>query len=534
MERRNFLRAATISVAGIPVMFSACTPARRPDSDRDVQIHPDDFPLRELTLTDLRSRLTAGKETSRTLTQQYLDRIAAFDAELHSVIEVNPDALAEADVLDQEWKAGKDRGPLHGIPVLVKDNIDVAGKMMNTAGALAMAGNYPVQDAGIIVRLREAGAVILGKANLSEWANFRSNWSSSGWSSRGGQTRNPYELQRNPCGSSSGSGAAVAANLCAIAIGTETNGSIICPASSNGIVGIKPTVGLWSRSGIIPISQTQDTAGPMTRTVTDAAIVLGLLAGEDARDAATGMAAGKFVRDYSVFLDSGALKGKRLGVEKSYMKKNPRVDEVLRQSLDALRDAGAELVEVDLLKRVEAIGSDEYTVLLYEFKAGVNAYLAGAKAPVRDLAEVIEYNKKHASSAMPIFGQDILEESQAKGGLDSPEYKKALKNVVETSRSAIDELLVKNDLAAIIAPSYGPPGCTDHVNGDYSTGYGFSGPAAMAGYPHITVPMGFVSGLPIGLSFVGTAFSEGSLLGLAYAFERISQARRVPMGLAAL
>lgn len=528
MERRHFIRTAFVSTAGIPLVLAGCKPIQQPDVDADVQIHPDEFALREATLADLRSLLSTNKETARSLAKKYLDRIAIVDKDLRSVIEINPDALAEADAMDGEMKDGKDRGPLHGIPVLVKDNIDVAGKMMNTAGSLALDGNYPQTDAGIIKRLREAGAVILGKTNLSEWANFRSEWSSSGWSSRGGQTRNPYDIQRNPCGSSSGSGTAVAANLCAVAIGTETNGSIICPASMNGIVGIKPTVGLWSRSGIIPISHTQDTAGPMARTVSDAAILLGALAGDDARDKATELAKGRVIGDYTTFLDSGALKGKRLGVEKSYLKKHPQVDDLIAKSLEIIRKAGAEVVEVDFLEKVRAIGGDEYQVLLYEFKAGVDAYLATSQAKVRNLAEVIAFNNNHASSAMPIFGQDILELSQAKGGLETPEYLEALENVVKTSRSAIDGTLREFKLDAILAPSYGPPGCIDHVNGDYSTGYGFSGPAAMAGYPHVTVPMGFVSGLPIGLSFVGGAFTEGPLIGLAFAFEQLTKARQAP------
>ena len=531
MRRRSFLNTSgsfLISATALPLIINACKPIRKPDEDMDVQVHPDDFPLNEATIADLQALMKSGKKNSGNLTQLYLDRIARIDPKLRSVLQLNPDALAEAKALDTERAAGKVRGPLHGIPVLVKDNVDIAGKMMNTAGSLALEGNIPEQDAGIIVRLRDAGAVILGKTNLSEWANFRSNWSSSGWSSRGGQTANPYDLSRNPCGSSSGTGSAVSANLCAVGIGTETNGSIICPSSINGLVGIKPTIGLWSRSGIIPISHTQDTAGPMTRTVTDAAILLGALAGPDPRDPVTQTGAGKTAADYTAFLNAKALSGKRLGVERSYMKKHPQVDELLAAALKKIRDAGGEVVEVDFLEKLKGIGSDEYTVLLYEFKDGVNKYLADARAQVKNLAEVIAFNKAHASSAMPIFGQDILEEAQAKGDLKSEEYRKAVENVVNTSRRAIDELMVSEKLDAICAPSYGPSWCTDHVNGDYSTGYGFSGPAAMAGYPHITVPMGFVSGLPIGFSFVGRAFSEGSLIGLAFAFESIIQARRSP------
>jgi amidase len=532
MKRRAFVLNVGITGIGIPVFLTSCGRLPGPDKDTEKQFHPDDFQLNEITVDQLQSMFREGKMTVRAATQLYLDRIAQLDhagPSLRSVIQINPDALSIADAMDAEIKTGKYRGKLHGIPVLVKDNIDTADKMMNTAGSLALEGNYPKEDAYIIRRLRESGAVLLGKTNLSEWANFRSDQSSSGWSSRGGQTLNPYLLNRNPCGSSSGSGSAVSANLCAVAIGTETNGSIICPSSVSGVVGIKPTVGLWSRSGIIPISRTQDTAGPMARTVSDAAIMLSALVGKDENDPVTQSIDGKFQNDYTVFLDRNGLNGKRLGVEKSYLKRIPAVDELYSKNLDLLRSAGAELVEVDFLEQMKGIGKDEFTVLLYEFKDGLNKYLAGAAGgKVKSLEELINYNKEHAAVMMPFFTQDILEQSQQTDGLESQAYKDALKNILNISRNAINGIMDKFKLDAIIGPSYGPAWCTDHINGDYSTGYGFSGPAAMAGYPHITVPMGFVSGLPIGLSFFGKAFSEASLLTIAYGFEQKSGAREMP------
>jgi amidase len=532
MKRRKFIQYSAIASMGLPAIISACSGKGSPDVDPDsVSSTVNDFALNETTIADIQQMFRDGKATVRSITEQYLSRIESIDqagTSLNSVIEVNPDALKIADELDEEFKSGKIRGPLHGIPVLVKDNIDTGDRMMNTAGSLALEGNYPEQDAFIISKLRTAGAVILGKTNLSEWANFRSNQSSSGWSSRGGQTKNPYQVDRNPCGSSSGSGAAVSANLCAVAIGTETNGSIICPASINGVVGIKPTIGLWSRTGIIPISATQDTAGPMARTVRDAAILLGALSGVDAKDQASNGLSEKIITDYTVFLDKDGLKGKRIGLEKSYLRKNEKVDGLLSQAIEQLTKQGAQIIEVELLKKLESIGSDEYQVLLYEFKDGVNKYLSGAKAKVKNLGEVIAFNRAHADVAMPIFTQDILEESQSKGDLGTPEYQNALKRLLFTTRNAINQTMEEFQLDAISGPSYGPSWCTDHVNGDYSTGYGFSGPAAIAGYPHITVPMGFVSGLPIGLSFFGQAFMEPKLISMAYAYEQVSQNRRPP------
>jgi amidase len=430
--------------------------------------------------------------------------------------------------MDNERKAGKVRGPLHGIPVLVKDNVDIAGKMMTTAGALALEGNHAAQDAFIIKQLKAAGAVILGKTNLSEWANFRSNRSTSAWSSRGGQTRMPYILDRNPSGSSSGSGSAVSANLCAVAIGTETDGSVVSPSSVNGLVGIKPTVGLLSRTGIIPISKTQDTAGPMARTVKDAVMLLTALAGMDEADAATVASKGKTEADYTKFLDSAGLSGKRIGIEKSFLKGNEAVVSLFKEAIAVLKSKGAKIKEIDLLSELKTIGDAEYLVLLYEFKDGLNKYLAASNAKVKSLADVIDFNKKNEGKAMPFFKQETLEMAQSKGGLDSKEYLDALKKSTTTSRNAIDTILKKNKLTAIVGPTNGPACCIDLINGDYDTGFSFSSPAAMAGYPHITVPMGEVLGLPMGLSFFGTAYAEPELIKLAYAYEQASKKRMLP------
>jgi amidase len=390
-----------------------------------------------------------------------------------------------------------------------------------------MEGHKAAEDAFIIKKLREAGAVLLGKTNLSEWANFRSSRSSSGWSSRGGQTNNPYNPVRNPCGSSSGSGVAVAANLCTLAIGTETDGSIVCPASVNGIVGIKPTVGLWSRSGIIPISHTQDTAGPMARTVKDAAILLGALAGTDAADSATNQTNRKEYTDYVQFCDANGLQGKRIGIEKSLLKGHEAVDALLQKAISTLKNKGAEIVEVEVMNKMKSIGNGEFLVLQYEFKNDLNKYLSTANAKVKSLKEVIDFNKQHESVAMPYFKQETLESSETKGGLDSKEYIDALNNNLTIARNAIDSTLKELNLDAIMGPTTGPTWCTDLVNGDHFTGYETSTPAAVAGYPHITVPMGFVFGLPVGLSFFGSAYTEGSLIKIAYAYEQASK-NRVP------
>jgi amidase len=399
---------------------------------------------------------------------------------------------------------------------------------MTTAGSLALVGNVAAKDAFIVEKLRESGAVLLGKTNLSEWANFRSTRSSSGWSSRGGQTRNPYILDRNPCGSSSGTGTAVAANLCAIGIGTETDGSIGCPSSINGLVGLKPTVGLWSRTGIIPISVTQDTAGPMTRTVKDAAILLGALCGVDPADSFTQKSEGKFFTDYTSFLKNDGLKGKRIGVEKSFLKVHEGVDALLQEALEAMRKAGAEIIEVDFREKVKGVSKDEYLVLQFQFKDGVNKYLSTSNAKVKSLAEVIKFNNENESKAMPFFKQEILTGSDEKGSLDSKEYTDAVTRMQEAARKGIDDMLKEFKLDTIIGPTNGPSWCTDLVNGDSFTGYGMYSTAAVAGYPHISVPMGLVQGLPVGLTFIASEYEEGKLLTIGYAYEQASKKRKAP------
>lgn len=489
-----------------------------------------DFALHEKSIPDLQAAMAQGQFTSRRLTELYLEQIARLNPMVNAVLELNPDAPAIADALDEERQAQGPRGPLHGIPILLKDNIDTADSMHTTAGSLALLDAHPAQDAFLVQRLRAAGAIILGKTNLSEWANFRSTRSTSGWSSRGGQTRNPYALDRNPCGSSSGSGVAVAANLCAAAIGTETDGSIICPAHANGIVGLKPTVGLVSRAGIVPIAHSQDTAGPMTRTVTDAAILLGALTGVDPRDPATEESAGKFHTDYTQFLDVDGLRGARLGVARGFFGQNPQVDEIMAASIDLMRHLGAEMVDPVSLDNLTLFSDTELTVLLYEFKADLNAYLAGLgpHAPVKSLADVIAFNEAHAAQVMPFFGQDLMIMAQEKGPLTEQAYREALANNHRLARQeGIDAARQAHQLDAIIAPSGGPAWLTDWVNGDHYGG-GSSSPAAVAGYPSITVPAGFVFGLPVGISFFSTAYQEPTLLRLAFAFEQASLARRPP------
>jgi amidase len=533
MNRRNFLKESSrLTLPLFALTYAACDPRHRNESAQTLENGhwTDEFLLNEVTIGELQEKMRTGALTSKAIAELYLKRIDAVDKHgplLKAVIELNPDALAIAGRLDRERKSNFIRGPLHGIPVLIKDNIDTADNMMTTAGSLAMVGNKAAHDAFIVQRLREAGAVILGKTNLSEWANFRSSRSTSGWSSRGGQTRNPYALDRNPCGSSSGSGVAVASNLCAVAIGTETNGSIACPSSINGIVGIKPTVGLWSRSGIIPISQTQDTAGPMARTVTDAAILLGALTGNDPADPATSRRDDKRVTDYSSFLKPG-LSGKRIGVEKSFLKNHEAVDALLNRALAQLKDAGATIVEVDLLKKLKPLNGEEFKVLKYEFKDGLNRYLASAHAPVKSLKEIIDFNRRNEARAMPFFKQETLEKAESVGGLDSQEYIEARNTLLRITRDAIDSTLKENNLDAVCGPANGPSWCTDLINGDAFTGYGMYSSAAMAGYPSVTVPMGNVVGLPIGLSFLGTAYQEGQLLQIAYAYEQVSKNRKRP------
>ncbi|MGD8327873.1 MAG: amidase [Acidobacteriota bacterium] len=540
MKRREFLEAGFL-VTGVAV--AGCTTAGEeggaastgeagaagPAGARAPQTM---FELEEATISDLQERMASGELSAVAITDLYLGRIDALDKQgpaVNAMIELNPDAPAIAAQLDEERDAGNVRGPLHGIPVVIKDNIDTADRMQTTAGSMALAGSIAAQDSTVAAKLREAGAVILGKANLSEWANFRSERSSSGWSGRGGQTNNPYALDRNPCGSSSGSGVAASANFCAAAIGTETNGSIVCPANANSLVGIKPTVGLVSRAGIIPISHTQDTAGPMTRTVADAAAVLGALTGVDPRDDATSASEGRAQNDYTQFLDADGLRGARIGVARNFFGFHERVDALMEEAIDAMRRQGAEVVDPVELRLGDA-GDASYQVLLYEFKADLNAYLGalGPTAPVHSLEEAIAFNEQNAAVEMPYFRQEIFEEAQEKGPLTSPEYRDALATATRLSRGeGIDALMDRERLDAIVAPTDGPPWPTDLVTGDHYIG-GSSSPAAIAGYPDITVPMGYVFGLPVNISFFGRAWSEAVLIRIAYAFEQATMARRPP------
>lgn len=530
MDRRDFLGAGL--AAGLSASASAAGGAPSAEAAPGGE-------LQETGILALQRQMAAGTLTSEVLVQRYLERMDALDSggpALRSVIERHAGALAAAHELDAERAARGPRGPLHGIPLLVKDNIDTADGMANSAGSLALAGSRPVRDAGLVERLRTAGAVLLGKTNLSEWANFRSTRSSSGWSGRGGQTLNPYVLDRSPCGSSSGSGAATAAGLCAAAVGTETDGSIVCPAKACGLVGVKPTVGLVSRSGIIPISATQDTAGPMARTVEDAAVLLAGLAGPDPRDAATAGIPAGYGFDFLSALRPAALRGVRLGVVRSMFGENPRVAQCMEAALGDLSRLGAELVEVDTRAHRE-VGEAEWIVLQYEFKAGLNSYLAGlgTGAPVGSLAELIDYNQREAARAMPWFGQEIFLLCEQRGGLDSVEYLEALATCRRLAREeGIDRMLAEHDLAALIAPTGDPAFTIDLVNGDHYTGGGTSTLAAVAGYPHVTVPMGKVSGLPVGVSFFAGAWSEARLLGFAYAYEQATRHRQTPRFLPSL
>ncbi|MFV8335569.1 amidase [Flavobacterium sp. RSP29] len=533
MKRRSFITTATLASAGLTtLLITGCTSGtKKDDNSISVEDSNEVFELDEETIGGLREKLASGKYTSEQLVQLYLKRINAIDKngpQLNSVIEINPDAVAIAVVMDKEMKAGKIRGPLHGIPVLIKDNIDTADKMQTTAGSLAMVGNIASKDAFVVKKLREAGAIIIGKTNLSEWANFRSTQSCSGWSSRGGQTKNPYILDHNPCGSSAGSGTAVSANLCVVAVGTETDGSIVCPASVNGIVGIKPTVGLVSRSGIIPISKTQDTAGPMARTVTDAAILLGVMAAVDQDDAVTLESKGKAQKDYTNFLDVNALKGKRIGVEKKPQGNNKYINALLDDAIDLLKKQGAVIIEIDYLDKINALGQAEFEVLQYEFKDGLNNYLATANAKVKNLKEVIDFNRSNEDKAMPYFKQETLESSNLKKGLDDKKYTEALTVSFEGSKGILDRVFKENKLDAICGITMGPACSIDVIYGDRWGGYSLTSPAAASGYPHITVPNGMVYDLPVGLSFFGIPYTEGELIGLGYAYEQASKKRLKP------
>ncbi len=539
MDRRSFLQqtvigGAAMAAGSVPRDARGAQPAPERIASTALSVGEE---VAERSVDDLRKALDSGQLTARSLTQAYLRRIDAIDRQaptLNSVIELNPDALDIAERLDIERKAGKVRGPLHGIPVLIKDNIDTADRMKTTAGSLALVDARPLRDAGLVTRLREAGVVILGKTNLSEWANFRSNDSTSGWSGRGGLTRNPYALDRNACGSSSGSGVAAAASLCAIAVGTETDGSIICPSSRNGLVGIKPTVGLVSRSGVIPISETQDTAGPMARTVSDAAHLLTALAGSDARDAATKEADAKRAPDYAAFLDAAGLQGRRIGVMRNFFGFDKRVDALMEDAIKAIEAAGATIVDPANLPTRGQFGQAEFELMLYEFKAGINAYLAGLgpSAPMKSLADLIAFNEAHAAEEMPYFGQDLFVRAQAKGPLTDKAYLTARAKARRLTRTeGLDRVFTTKKVDALIAPSGGPAWLTDLVNGDSGTG-GSSGPAAVSGYPSVTVPAGLVRGLPIGLSFIGPAWSEGPLIAMAFAYEQRTTMRRPPQYLA--
>jgi amidase len=527
MNRRDFLGV----LGATPLFAYSALPERKPAAP--VAARVKGFEFDEWTIGELQAAMKAGRESAVSVAKKYLERIAEIDKRgpgINSVIEINPDALAIARDLDRERKGKGVRGPLHGIPVLIKDNIDTHDRMMTTAGSLALEGSVAARDSFVAQRLREAGAVILGKTNLSEWANFRGSRSTSGWSGRGGQTKNPYVLTRNPSGSSSGSGAAVAANLCAVAVGTETDGSIVSPSSFNGIVGIKPTLGLVSRSGIIPIAHSQDTAGPMARTMTDAAALLSALTGVDARDAVTETSRGKAQADYTQFLDLRGLRGARIGVARKFFRFRADVGKVFESAIEAMKTAGAIMIDPADLPSHGKLGDAEMQVLQYEFKAGLNAYLAGlgAGARVRTLADVIEFNERQRDKEMPWFGQETLIKSQEKGPLTEKEYVEALEKCRRLSREeGIDAVMNEHQLDAIIAPTTGPAHVTDYVYGDRDTGSS-SWPAAVSGYPNITVPAGFVAGLPVGLSFFGRAYAEATLIKLAFAFEQLTKVRERP------
>lgn len=537
IDRRRFIGSSIAGGAAVAVGTTACVPDAPSRTDDGAARGPSEVPpfeLDEATVADLQTAMESGERTARSITEAYLGRIEALDGqgpELRSVIETNPEALEIADRLDEERRASGARGPLHGIPVALKDNLDTHDRMTTTAGSLALEGSIPPQDSFVAQRLREAGAIILAKLNMSEWAYFRGERATSGWSARGGQCRMPYALDRNPCGSSSGSGVAASANLSALTVGTETGGSIMCPSSTNGIVGIKPTVGLWSRSGIIPISHSQDTAGPMCRTVADAAILLGPMTGVDPRDPATAASEGNAHLDYAQFLDSGGLQGARIGVARSFPGFSPDVLALFDEAVQAMREAGA--VVVDPANLPNAAWNDELPLLVleYEFKANMNAYLAslGPDAPVKTLAEIIDFNERNAELEMPHFGQERLIASEARGPLTDPAYLDAVRTIQRGNREdGIDALMDEHALDAIVAPTRGAAWKTDHILGDSLGGGSSAGPAAIAGYPDITVPMGFVSGLPVGVSFFGRRWSEPTLIRIAYAYEQATNHRTPP------
>jgi amidase len=535
IERRDFLRASALAAVATTLDISRGDARSRAPS-LTAEHHAFEqaaFELEETTIGALQDAMRSERHTARSIAELYLARMDAIDKAgpaINSVIERNPDAIRIAEERDAERKAGRVRGPLHGIPVLIKDNIDTADRMRTSGGSLALGESIAARDAFIAARLREAGAVILGKTNLSEWANFRSTHSTSGWSGRGGQTKNPYVLDRNPCGSSSGTGASISANLAAVGVGTETDGSIVCPSSACGLVGIKPTLGLVSRSGIIPIAHSQDTAGPMARTVADAAALLAVLSGVDPRDPATADSRGKATTDYARLLNAGALKGARIGVARNFFGFSDAVDRVMNEAIAAMKFAGATIVDPANIVTAGKFDDAEGEVLNFEFKADLNAYLAalGPSAPHKTLADLIAFNERNKDREMPYFGQEQFIKAQAKGPLTSAAYKAARAKCLRMSRAeGIDATLAKHRLGAIIAPTGGPAWPIDLLNGDHFTG-GSSTPSAVSGYPSVTVPAGDVHGLPVGISFIGGQWSDAALVGLAYAFEQATKVRRPP------
>ncbi len=529
VDRRQFIFSTVLGGAALATGCRGGGPANR-TAEETIGVRA--FELDEVPVAELTVRMVSGQMTSRSITALYLNRIASLNTagpELRAIIETNPQALDTADALDRERRTTGPMGPLHGIPVLLKDNIDTADGMTTASGSLALESSISPRDAFLTRRLRAAGAIILGKANLSEWANFRSRESTSGWSGRGGQCRNPYMLDYNPCGSSSGSAVAVSSNLAPLAVGTETSGSIMCPSSRNGIVGVKPTVGLVSRSGIIPIAESQDTAGPMARTVADAALLLGSMTGVDPLDPATDSGDTRAESDYMQFLDTGKLAGARIGVARNF-NFDSGVWDVFEDAVQVIRDAGANIVDPANVPNMNQYSVSSFEVLLYEFKSGLNRYLEslGPEAPVRTLAEIIDFNAANVERSMPYFGQDILIEAQRKGPLSEPGYLEALENNRRFSRrEGIDRVMDAHDLDAVIAPTGEPAWITDHVRGDPETSSS-SRPAAVAGYPAVTVPMGFLGELPVGISFFGRPWSEALLLGLAYGYEQAASHRRPP------
>jgi amidase len=526
MKRRYFMKSALAGGSAMSMVgLTACQISEKADN---TETKPADFDWNEITIGQLQQKMANGELTAVSICQTYLERIDFVDPLLNSVMELNPDVLEIAAQLDREREEGQIRGPLHGIPILIKDNIDTGDKMMTTAGSLALLGASAPDDAFIVKKLREAGAVLLGKTNLSEWANIRSTRSSSGWSARGGQVHNPYCLDRSPCGSSSGTGAAVAANLCVIGIGTETDGSIVCPSGINGLVGIKPTLGLWSRDGIIPIAHSQDTAGPMSRTVKDAAILLGALAEFDVKDAPTNLPIGTIHNDYTQFLSENGLKGARIGVASNFLGFHSEVDKLMQQAIQDMKNAGAEIIDDLKLEGRGEWGKAEWTVLMTELKADLTSYLGTRNdLNVKTLSDLIAFNQANADTEMPWFDQEIFEEADETTGLDNPEYLEALNRSKSKTREGIDKLMDEHRLDALIAPTNSPSWPIDLINGDHFIG-GSSDAAAISGYPNITVPAGYVHGLPVGISFFGRAWSEAVLLKIAHAYEQLTKHRKAP------